>query len=273
MFYLILAFCSSAMVSIVMRLSDGKVTNPLGMLAANYVVCSLLAALETGFGNLMPHSHFTLWLGLISGCFYLGSFVLFQRCVNRCGVVLSATFMKLGLLVCMVISILFFGEKPGAMQLLGFALAVAAIVLINYKGGTGKFNVLLLVILFVGGMCDGMSKIYEEVGDPALSGQFLFYTFFVAMVLCFVMAVAKKQLPGFWEFVYGISIGIPNFYSSRFMLQALNTVPGVIAYPVYSVAGILLVTLAGVVFFRERLQKRQWVALGMILLALILLNV
>ena len=116
-------------------------------------------------------------------------------------------------------------------------------------------------------------KIYEEVGDSALSGQFLFYTFFVAMVLCFVMAGAKKQLPGFWECVYGISIGVPNFYSSRFMLQALNTVPGVIAYPVYSVAGILLVTLAGVVLFRERLEKRQWIALGIILLSLILLNV
>ena len=45
-----------------------------------------------------------------------------------------------------------------------------------------------------------------------------------------------------------------------------------IVYPAYSVAAMLLITLAGVVFFRERLKRRQWIALGMILLALALLN-
>ena len=271
MFYLILAFCSSALVSIVMRLSDGKITNRMGMLAVNYMICSLLAAADAGFGDLLPRSTLTLGLGFVNGLFYLGGFVFFQRSVSRSGVVLSATFMKLGLLVSILISILFFGEIPGIMHILGFVLAVAAIVMINYKSGEGTFNMGLLLLLFIGGMCDGMSKIYEELGDPALSGQFLFYTFFTALVLCLVMG--RGKLPGAKEWIYGAAIGVPNFYASQFMLQALGTVPGVIAYPVYSVAGILLVTLAGVVFFRERLEKRQWMALGIILLALILLNV
>ena len=271
MFFLILAFCSSAMVSIVMRLSDGKIQNRMGMLAVNYVVCSLLAAADAGFGCLLPRNVVTLGLGFINGLFYLGGFVFFQRSVSRSGVVLSATFMKLGLLVSMVISILFFGEVPGLMQLVGFLLAVTAIVLMNYKSGEGKFNMGLLLLLFIGGMCDGMSKIYEEVGDAALSGQFLFYTFFTALVLCLVMG--KGKLPGIREVCYGAAIGVPNFFASQFMLQALSGVPGVIAYPVYSVAGILLVTMAGVLFFREKLEKRQWVALGIILVSLVLLNV
>lgn len=271
MFYLILAFCSSALVSIVMRLSDGKITNRMGMLAVNYMICSLLAAADAGFCNLLPRSSLTLGLGFINGLFYLGGFVFFQRSVSRSGVVLSATFMKLGLLVSILISILFFGEIPGIMQILGFVLAVAAIVMINYKSGEGTFNMGLLLLLFIGGMCDGMSKVYEELGDPALSGQFLFYTFFTALALC--LAMGRGKLPGAKEWIYGAAIGVPNFYASQFMLQALGTVPGVIAYPVYSVAGILLVTLAGVAFFRERLENRQWMALGIILLALILLNV
>lgn len=68
-------------------------------------------------------------------------------------------------------------------------------------------------------------------------------------------------------------IGIPNFYSSKFLLWALVDVPAVIAYPVYSVGTILVVTLAGVALFRERLEKRQWLALGMILTALVFLNI
>ena len=35
---------------------------------------------------------------------------------------------------------------------------------------------------------------------------------------------------------------------------------------------ILLVTLAGTLFFREKLNKNQWIALGIILVALTLLN-
>ena len=94
----------------------------------------------------------------------------------------------------------------------------------------------------------------------------------MALLLCFLLAFRKKQLPGVWEWLFGALIGIPNFYSCRFLLLSLATVPGVVAYPVYAVAGILLVTLAGTLFFREKLNRRQWIALAIILLALVLLN-
>lgn len=274
--YLILAFCSSALVSIVMRLSDSKSKGGLGMLAVNYAMCTVIAALETQ-GGLFPADPalgMTLGLGVLNGVFYLTGFVLMRISVSRNGVVLTSTFMKLGLLVTMVISILFFGEKPTAIQAVGFALAVGAIVMIRSRGeGKERFGWLLPLLMVCGGMCDGMSKVYEELGSSALSGQFLFYTFAVALVLCTAMAAYKKELPGKWEVLFGTLIGVPNYFSCRFLLWSLRTVPGVIAYPVYSVAGILVVTVAGVVLFRERLEKRQWAALGVILAALVLLNV
>jgi multidrug transporter EmrE-like cation transporter len=46
----------------------------------------------------------------------------------------------------------------------------------------------------------------------------------------------------------------------------------VIVYPTYSVASILLITLAGTLLFREKLNPRQWIGLGIILPALALLN-
>ena len=41
----------------------------------------------------------------------------------------------------------------------------------------------------------------------------------------------------------------------------------------YSVGSILVVTLAGVVLFRERLEKHQWLGIAVVLAALVLLNV
>lgn len=279
MLFLILAIFSSAMVSIIMRLSDRRVTNNIAMLSVNYLMCVAVAAAYAGFGDLFPVSErlpSTLLMGCINGALYLGSFVLLQINVRRNGVVLSSTFMKLGLLVSIVVSVVFFHEIPTAVQVTGFCLAVAAIILINFKRESGSFagfKAGLLLLLLGGGMGDAMAKIFEELGDPALEPQFLVYTFAVALILCTVLMAAKKQRPGKWELVYGLLIGIPNYFSAKFLLGALETIPAVIVYPVYSVATILVVTLTGVLAFRERLEKRQWAGMGLILSALVLLNI
>lgn len=279
MLYLLLAVFSSAMVSIVMRLSDRKVSNNLGLLVMNYLMCSLLSAAHAGFGNLItpgnPLLAITTAMGCFNGVLYLVSFMLLQFNIQCNGVVLSSTFMKLGLLVTMVISVCFYREIPSFIQSVGFVLAVGAIILINYQKGTKQtdFKAGLLWLLLCGGMADAMSKVFEESGVPGMEGQFLFFTFFTALVFCVLCMLVKGQQIGRWEIFFGLLIGIPNFYSSKFLLRSLDDVAAVIAYPVYSVAGILIVTLAGVALFRERLEKRQWFALSMILAALILLNI
>lgn len=277
MLYLILAICSSAVISILMRLSSDKVKGNVAMLSMNYLMCMILAGAYTGFDRLFPADGAlpqTLVMGALHGILYLASFVLLQVNVKRNGVVLSATFMKLGLLVPMVLSLLVFREQPTLWQILGFCIAVFAILLINLeKGQTVMGSKLGLLLLLVGGGCaDAMSKVYEELGSAELSAQFLFYTFVVAFLLCVGLTLLKKQRWGKNEVIYGLLIGIPNFFSARFLLMALEEVKAVIAYPTYSVATILLVTLTGVLAFKERLGKRQWLALGVILVALVLLN-
>ena len=280
MFYLLLSILCSSLVQVIMRLSTNRVKNNLSMLTSCYLVCSLIAAYYTGFGNLICAGTAgfgrSVGLGFIQGMMYLGAFILLQINVKHNGVVLSASFMKLGLLVPMGVSILFFGEQPGIFHVIGFLVSLIAIVLINYEPGHGanaSFKAGLILLLVVGGMGDVMAKIYQEVGNPDLSPQFLFYTFGTALILCLVLTLWKKPFPGKWEWLFGVLIGVPNFYSCRFLLMSLSSVPGVIAYPVYAVAGILLVTLSGVVLFREKLTRRQWVALAVIMGALILLNI
>ena len=277
MLFLILAVLSSALVSITMRLSDTKIQNNIGMLAANYLMCLALSVGYAGFDLFPAVQGLSLArnLGIINGILYLAGFVLLQWNIRKNGVVLSATFMKLGLLVSMVVSVVFFREMPGLSQWLGFAMAVAAIVLMNYHPSGEKAGSLiwLVVLLLAGGSADAMSKVFEELGNPVLSDHFLVYTFMIAFALCGVLNVVQKPSKlGKWEWLFGLTIGIPNFFSAKFMLAALETVPAVIVYPFFSVGAILVVTLAGVCFFRERMEKRQWVALALILVALVLLN-
>lgn len=276
MLNLLLAIASSALVSITMRLSEGKANNTIAMLMVNYIMCAGLSWAFAGFsfpnGDGIP---FALGLSLVNGVLYLAGFVLLQYNIRVNGVVLSSTFIKLGLLVSMVVSVAFFGERPGSMQWLGFVLAVTAIVLMNFRPGAGKAGkaLWLLLLLLAGGGGDAMSKVFGELGNPALESHFLLGTFFVAFLICAGMVFSGKAgKPEAREIFFGLVIGIPNFFSAKFLLGALNDIAAVIVYPVYSVATILTVTMAGVLLFREKLEKRQWIALGIILLALVLLN-
>ena len=210
---LLLAIVSSALVSVTMRFSETRIKNNLAMLAVNYIMCTGLAWAYTGFGSFFPAElgkHTTTLLGGINGILYLAGFVLLQRSIRENGVVLSSTFIKLGLLVSMVVSVVFFGERPQVWQWAGFALAVAAIVLMNYRPGEGKAENMgmLLLLLLAGGGGDAMSKVFEEVGNPAFSGHFLLLTFLMALGLCLILFGISKAPAGIWEIIFGLLVGI-----------------------------------------------------------------
>ncbi|MBQ4556707.1 MAG: EamA family transporter [Clostridia bacterium] len=277
MLFLILAIMSSSLVSIVMRIGSAKVKNNIGMLAANYMTCFLLALFYNLGQPLLPSGSDlapTLSLGMINGVLYLASFVIFQFNVQKNGVVLSSVFMKLGLIVPLVISIAFFDEGLGLIQAIGLVLAIAAIIMINVSPEkSGKKNgFFLILLLLLSGMAEAMSKVFDEKGNSAFSTQFLLYTFVMALVLCLALLLVKKQRIGAKELLFGTLIGVPNFFSAKFILSALADIPAVIAYPTSSVATILVVSIVGVFAFRERLRKLQWVAVCFIVTALALLN-
>lgn len=295
MVYLVLAIACSSVLSIIMRVSKSKVRGNVSMLAINYLMCLILAGffmgsstfsgdagilaagISGGFGSIFPSVEgigMTALLGAFNGILYLSGFLLLQFNIRKNGVVLSTTFMKLGLLVPIVLSVLWFKEMPKLSQWIGFGLALIAIIIINYEkeNTVVEFKAGLLILLLVGGITDAMAKIYDTYGKADLSEQFLFYTFTAAVILCFVLAFYKKERPGVMEVMFGLLIGIPNYFSARFLLKAVENLPAVIAYPTYSVATIIVVTLAGCCIFKEKLGRKQWLGMAVILVALVLLN-
>jgi len=276
MLYLLLAILSSALVSLTMRFGEDKAPNRITMLAVNYAVCTLLAALFTKGGLIAAGegAGVALGLGAVGGVMFLVSFLLLQWNVRVNGVVLSSTFMKLGVLVPTVMAITLFGETPRPVQFVGLALAVAAILIINLgKGGSkAKSGLGLMILLLSGGLTDSLSKIYDQWGIPKWESHYLLYIFCVALILSVALTLYKRQRITRTDVLCGVAIAVPNYFSARFLLLALNSVPAVLAYPTYSVATIVVVSLAGLAFFRERLSCRQLIGMGVILVSIALLN-
>ena len=301
MLYLLLAVVSSVLISVLMRVSEKSVKNPMLLFVANYFVCIIISIAYMGQFAVDLHAPkigTALVLGVCSGILYLLGFVLLQYNIRKNGVVLSSTFMRLGVLVPTAMAVLVFHEKPSATQLLGFLVAVAAILVMNLKFGeaktvprTEKENVdqvkaptekknapgivWLIILLLTGGFTDSLANVYDKAGNPDLKNQYLLFIFFVAFVCSVIGALlqVKKQKTNYMDFIWGFLIGIPNYYSARFLLLSLGQLPAILVYPALNVATILIVTIIGVIGFKEKLEKNKVIALGMILLALVLLNI
>lgn len=277
MISLILAIFTSAMVAIAMRIAQPRVDHPTGFLAVNYLVCSIFALVlsVSGLRTISaPDLTYPLGLGILNSFIYLIGFLVMQWNIRHNGVVLSSAFMKLGILVPTVLSVVWFKEVPTVLQVIGFLVALAAIVIINYQKGLkfSRSSWLLVVLLLLGGTGDGLSKVYEVYGAAAYQNLFLFFTFFGALLLCLALLAYKKERIGWKELACGALLGVPNYLSSLFLLNSLNSVPAVIAFPTFSVGVILVVAVTGIFIFREKLQRKQIFGGILICIALALLN-
>ena len=279
MIYLILAILCSAGVSIFMRASEKYCQGHYGILLMNYVVCVLAGLILTGRGLTQTDGKgmpVTIVFGVVTGLLYCGSFILLQWNVRKNGVILSSTFMKLGVIVPAVLAVVWFGERPGWNQGLGFILAITAILMIHLEKGkirTEKaYTIGLLLLLLGGGLGDSMAKFYDVYGNPGLGSFFLMLSFIVSGIISGILVFRGGEKITKYEVLFGVLIGIPNYFSARFLLWALADIPAVITYPTYSIAAMALIGAAGVLMFREKLTKRQWGAYLLVILAVGLLN-
>lgn len=282
MFFLIAGLVCSALVSIVLKIGGRWSYDRYGMFAVNYASCLVPFMLSQTDRPLPPiDSDFALCLAfaLVNGFLYLAGMVFNQINVRRNGAILQSTFSRLGVMVPTALSIVLFGERPSARQLVGIAMVLAAFCIMNLpqeKDGKGDaprpaFGLLVLGLLF-NGIVDSFLKVFQQFGSRALEDWFMGLTFLCAAVACILVTVFRKGRIGQKELVIGVCLGIPNYLSSLFLLKSLSYVSAYIAYPTYSVGSILVVMATGVIVFRERLTKWSIISLAIIIPAILLLN-
>ncbi len=276
MLFLVLATLSSSVLALVLKRLDSG--NTYGVYFFNYVTCALLSFLTLEDKALWRGDPLPLWLGAVGGLVYLASLAVYGYSIRKSGAVLASVFTRLGVLVPIGISVAFLGERPSWLQGAGIALAVAAAVVMNGlpRGRAsrpgGKLLLPLLLTLLFNGCSDSMSKIFAYAGRREEDGLFVFFIFFFAGLFTLVLLLRQRKGLALRDVLLGALVGVPNFCASRLLLAALTRLPAFVVYPCYSVGAILVISLCSVLLFHERLSRRQWGAVGMILAAVALLN-
>ena len=295
MIYLLLAIVCSSMIAIIMRLSEKHVRSTMVMFTTTYAVCTFTAFCFTGGPGTFVLGSGIEWaaaLGFGSGFIYLGTLIFLQRSVHYNGVILSNAAKKLGsVLIPIIIAVVFFHDTMGWIKICGVIIAVAAIILINFEkkhtvsggeesgeldreAGTelGSKRLLLVLLLLIAGVTDSMVNVYGRTGVADFSTHFLFFTFGTGMLIALSVSIIKKEKPVPADILWGIALGIPNYFPSRLLQLSLEEIPAVITYPVFSVGSIVISTVVGTLAFRERLTRQKMFAILLILISMALLN-
>lgn len=282
MIYLILAILCSSCITLVLKVGARYTDNRYGMLTCNYITCVVLVAIFMPKNIGFPYENrerLVLILGLVNGMLFLICMAYNQINIVKNGAILTATFVRLGVLIPTIMSIIFYKETPTIFQAIGILFVLAAFVIMGVGNRKEEMVVektsikALVCLMILGGITDSMSKIYEQTCSMELADWFLFITFAVALVCCIATMICKHQKIGVRECVLGVGIGIPNYFSTLFLLQALSKVPAFFAYPTYSVGSILVVLGVSCIVFREKLDFYQKSGMVSIIVSLILLNV
>ncbi len=301
MIFLLLAVISSGMIAVIFKFSEEKQSNRLAITTFNYINASIISFLllpskkifdSNWFhffysevngvllgGNMFSSEASAAWafiLGSITGILYFSSFWLYQYSVNKNGAALSATFMKLGILIPTLLSILFFKEIPRVLQVFGICLAVIGILIINLsmkKDTLKSIKIDLLLLFIIGGLGSFNSKVYQSFGQAEYKELFIFYIFAAALVASSLMLLIKNRRVKAMDIMIGLVVGIPNQFTSYFLIRSLSDIKASVAFPIFSTGTILFVNIVNIVFFKEKLTRKQYIAVGFIIVSLIFLNI
>lgn len=67
--------------------------------------------------------------------------------------------------------------------------------------------------------------------------------------------------------LYGIALGLFNYLASKMLLINVALVGGAVVFPVVNASVVALTAVIGVLFFKERISKRQWTGIVLAIVA------
>ncbi|MBQ7343444.1 MAG: EamA family transporter [Clostridia bacterium] len=206
------------------------------------------------------------------------------------------TFISLGILVPIILSLAFYGEKVSLSQIIGLCLLISAVVIMSMYNNQIKERldvaslILLLIVGFSNGLTDFSYKIfqYTKSGTPASVFNFYIYVF-SAIALLGVLGILhlrgegsekpendSADVPSLLDrrkVIYIAIMAVFLFSNSYFKTLASARLSAAEVYPLAQGSAIVLTLLMSRVFFGEKIKPLCLIGLGVLFSALLLLNV
>ena len=262
-----------------------KVDNLQGLIV-NYLTaagCSYFF-LEQDFS--LNHVLNSEWLyhAVIIGTLFIIVFNFYALGTQKVGIAVTTVSNKMSLIipVCAAL-ILYPNEEFTSLKGIAFFLALVGIYLSSTKKGKLSFNkkyLWLIILVFIGqGISDAIFNDFAQK-FPNEGGYLFFMTLFFFASISGILILSGKSIISnntlqlkslFW----GIIFGIPNFFSLVFFLKALNDpeLSSSIVFPLVSMGVIVSSSIIGMILFKEKLSKNNWIGILLSICAIYIFSI
>ncbi len=284
MIALSLSVLSSTWIFVVFKLYDVYKVQTLVAIIVNYITACLVGlTLYKGTLNVSEIIGSSwIWGPVFMGVLFITIFNLMAKTSQVAGVSVASVATKMSLVIPVLLGMLLYNERLSFIEVAGIVLALTAVYLVSAKGKglhVDRKHLILPFLVFLGsGVIDASIKYFEEVhlsdqeipifssmifGFAALSG--LFFIAFKSNKS--EMKLNLKNILG------GVALGIPNYFSIYFLIQALRSdlLSSAAVFTINNVAIVMLSTLVGILLFKEKLSAKNWGGVAISILSITLL--
>lgn len=223
------------------------------------------------------------YAGLFAFFYVLGTVGLIEA-LKHGPAALSTLFVSLSLLLTTGWGFLFWGESPTLLVGIGLILVVSSVYLClktdekEEKSFSRRWLIAILIAMVGNSGCSVVQRTQQMTYDGKHGNMLMLFAMGGALVFCLVRYLLSDRSDspvllrknGIWPILAG---GCNVMLNVLVMLMTFTDLSPSLIYPCLGVGGLMIVTLCSIFLFREKLNKLQWLGIGVGAAAVALLSI
>jgi len=260
-----------------------KKAHTFGAIVVNYLVAAV-----TGF-LLIPKGFFTqnetgyIPIAIFIGVLFIIMLYLIGVSTQKAGISITTLSGRLAVVIPILFSIIYFNEKITIYKIVALILAIASLFLILYRKEkeniARSYRFLPVIIFFGAGFIDSSIKYAQAVylrGNslPAFTVVLFSISFLIGFAISIMKRNGVKDIFTKWTLILGTGLGIANFGTLYFFVNALNKsrFSSPVAFGINHIGIVMFTVVVAWLFFREKLNLFNKIGVGLAIIALAILS-
>lgn len=278
--YILISIICSVFVGVLFKIARKKNLSIYQIIAWNYIFA--LLSLITVYQPKLT-THFGMQTAWVVGSLMVLLPVIFvfqAKAIKYSGIVKTDIAQRLSLFISICFSLFIAKEVFNSYKILGLTIAFIAIFFTFYKKQKAEADsrkmYFLVLVLFGFGIIDILFKKVATIGELPFTALLLLVfigAFLIAGSIAAYTVVTKKETFSITNMYWGMFVGLLNFGNISFYIkahQALSSNPSTVFIGM-NMGVIVLGSLIGVFYFKEKLTKLNYVGIAFSLVSIALI--
>jgi len=282
--HLLLAILFSSILFFVFKSFSKFNINTLQAIIFNYIVAFTVGIIVNKTNFSVSETLYKPWLlyCICLGILFITIFLFMGKTSQKNGVSVASVASKMSLIIPVLFGIYFFKEEISLLKTIGIFIALVAVYFTTKKNDATiePSNFIYPLLLFIGsGVIDtSLNYIQEKClqdEETALFSSLTFLSAFIIGIIVLIYQIIKKQFTfHFKNLLGGILLGIPNYFSMYFLIRALQNekIQSATLFTLINIGVILLTTIFGILLFKEKLKRHNYIGIALAIIALLLVS-